>query len=232
MSSYTPSNKSQQWGEGYIDVATRIVEFRSKFPEGSLRPFNPDQPVTIITIEGKTYLQYVACAYRDPHDAAPGIGVAWEPFPGKTPFTRDSEAMVAETSAWGRAIVATLAADTKKGIASADEIRVANARREAPAKRPQPVEAQDPSPEEREQATSTIDQGWASGEEEKPARANAKQVQRIQIMRQQVPALQDDELYHERLLKAYGVISTKDLTIAQANDLIKKLEKAIEASKA
>lgn len=228
MSAY--NQKSQQWGEGYIDVATRIVEFRAKFPEGSLRPFNPDQPITIITIEGKTYLQYIACAYRDPHDAAPGIGVAWEPFPGRTPFTRDSEAMVAETSAWGRAIVAALAADTKKGIASADEIRVANARREAPAKRPQPIETPQATQAEQEQAAEAIDQGWQSGEEAKPDRANTKQVQRIQIMRQQVPALQDDELYHERLLKAYGVISTKDLTQAQATDLIKKLDKAIEAS--
>jgi len=219
MSAYN-QNKSQQWGEGYIDVATRIVEFRTKYPEGSLRPFNPDQPVTVITLGDKTFLQYVACAYRDPHDAAPGIGVAWEPFPGRTPFTRDSEAMVAETSAWGRAIVACLAADTKKGIASADEVRVANARRQ-----PQ---------EERKAATvvepAVDEQGWQSGDEEDPKRATAKQVQRIQIMRQQIPSLVDDETYHERLLKAYGVVSTKDLTQAQATDLMKKLDKAIESS--
>jgi len=220
MSAYN-SNKSQQWGEGYIDVATRIVEFRAKFPEGSLRPFNPDQPVQIITIEGKTFLQYVAVAYRDPHDVAPGIGVAWEPFPGKTPFTRDSEAMVAETSAWGRAIVAALAADTKKGIASADEVKVATARRQAA-----PVERK-PEPIEEPQVD---EQGWQSGAEEDPKRATTKQVQRIQIMRQQLPSLQDDETYHERLLKAYGVVSTKDLTQAQASDLMKKLDKAIESS--
>ena len=43
-------------------------------------------------------------------------------MPGKTPYTRDSEVMVAETSAWGRAIVAALAGDTKRGVASKEEV--------------------------------------------------------------------------------------------------------------
>lgn len=108
--------------DSYIDVAERIRMFRDKHPDGSLRPHNPDNPVTVQQVGDNTYLQYVACAYRSPDDPAPGIGVAWEKVPGKTSFTRDSEAMVVETSAWGRAIVAVLAADTKK-VASADEVR-------------------------------------------------------------------------------------------------------------
>jgi hypothetical protein len=63
----------------------------------------------------------IAWAYRTPDDQRPGIGHAYEPFPGKTPYTRDSEVQNAETSAWGRAIIA-LNFDTKK-IASADEVR-------------------------------------------------------------------------------------------------------------
>jgi hypothetical protein len=43
-------------------------------------------------------------------------------MPGKTPYTKDSEIQNAETSAWGRAIVAVLAADTRKGVASRDEV--------------------------------------------------------------------------------------------------------------
>jgi hypothetical protein len=208
----TYTNKSQSgssWAEGYIDVATRIVEFRAKYPEGSLRPQNPDNPITVINIGDKTYLQYVACAYRNPTDTAPGIGVAWELFPGRTPFTRDSEAMVAETSAWGRAIVAALAGDTKKGIASAEEVQAAKARQ---GKTPEPK--------------TEIDLGWQSKDEESPKRATEQQVKLIQILRKDIPQLHDEEVYHERLLKAYGVISTKDLTQAQATDLIKKLEKS------
>ena len=65
---------------------------------------------------------YTACAYRTPDDIRPGVGVAWELVPGATSFTRGSEAMNAETAAWGRAIVAVLAADTKRGVASAQEV--------------------------------------------------------------------------------------------------------------
>jgi hypothetical protein len=204
---------SKNWAEGYIDVATRIVEFRSQFPNGSLRPYNPEEPIKIININDKTYLQYIAVAYRTPDDQAPGIGIAWELIPGKTPFTRDSEAMVAETSAWGRAIVAALAADTKKGIASADEIMAAKSR-----------QANKTATKPETKVYSDQDLGWQSKDEEEPIRVNAKKIQRIQILRNSIPSLQDDELYHKKLLAAYGVISTKDLTEKQADDLIKKLE--------
>lgn len=107
---------------GYVDVAERIREFSEKHPEGSLQPLNLDKPFIVTLVEDKTFVVYTAAAYRSPDDIRPGVGVAWEPFPGKTNFTRDSEVMNAETSAWGRAIVAALAADTQK-IASAEEVR-------------------------------------------------------------------------------------------------------------
>ena len=81
----------------------------------------------------------MALAYRAPDDPMPGIGTAWEPFPGRTPYTRDSELMNAETSAWGRAIVATLAADTNKGIASREEVRNRSEDAPAPARKPRTV---------------------------------------------------------------------------------------------
>lgn len=108
---------------GYVDVAERIRLFREKHPNGSLQPLNHDKPFDIITIEdGHVFVVYVAAAYREPTDPRPGIGIAWESFPGRNNFTRDSELQNAETSAWGRAIIATLAADTQK-IASAEEVR-------------------------------------------------------------------------------------------------------------
>jgi hypothetical protein len=108
----------------YVDVAERIRMFRDLYPEGSLRPASLERPFWIEDVPNVgPRLVYVAAAYRHPEDPAPGIGSAWEPLPGKTPYTRDSELMVAETSAWGRAIVAALAADTKRGVASADEVR-------------------------------------------------------------------------------------------------------------
>lgn len=122
---------NQQFAADYIDVATRILEFRTKHPEGSLQPADLSMPYRIETISDQIYISVVAAAYRSPDDSRPGIGMAYELFPGKTPYTRGSELQNAETSAWGRAIVAALAADTKKGVASADEMRNRQAERES-----------------------------------------------------------------------------------------------------
>jgi hypothetical protein len=114
----------------YVDVASRIVEFRNKYPNGSLQPANLDKPYEVVTIGDRVFIAYVAAAYRTPDDQRPGIGTAYEPFPGRTPYTKDSELQNAETAAWGRAIMAALAADSRKGIASAEEVRNRVAERE------------------------------------------------------------------------------------------------------
>ena len=102
----------------YVDVAERKREFVERYPEGVLqswlRPY-------IEQVGDRSYIVYAAAAYRTPDDPRPGIGWAWEPVPGPTPFTYDSELQNAETSAWGRAILA-LGFETKK-IASAEEVR-------------------------------------------------------------------------------------------------------------
>jgi hypothetical protein len=107
----------------YVTVAQRIAQFRDKHPAGCLRPLDPAQPYEIRQIGDATMIIVVAAAYRAPDDPMPGVGMAAEPFPGRTPYTRGSELMNAETSAWGRAIVAVLAADTSLAIASQDEVR-------------------------------------------------------------------------------------------------------------
>lgn len=116
----------------YIDVAARIVQFREQFPDGSLQPADGAVPYRIEKIGDQTYIVVVAAAYRRPDDARPGIGMAYEVFPGKSNFTRGSELQNAETSAWGRAIVAALAADTKRGVASAEEVRNRRAEQSEP----------------------------------------------------------------------------------------------------
>ena len=106
----------------YVDVAERISIFRDKYPTGCLQPANLNEPLQVFNLDGKAYVMYTACAYRTPDDTRPGVGIAWELVPGATSFTRGSEVMNAETAAWGRAIVAVLAADTKRGVASAQEV--------------------------------------------------------------------------------------------------------------
>lgn len=138
------------YAEGYVDVATRIAEFYKRYPEGSLQM----DPIEWIDIDGQRFIMARAYAYRTPDDARPGMGHAWEPVPGRTPYTRGSEVMVLETSAWGRAI-ASLGIATREGIASAQEVQGAEGRRQAysegparsgPASRPSAREATGPAP--------------------------------------------------------------------------------------
>ena len=120
-------SKQGGFADDYIPVNERISRFIEQYPQGSLRPLWPDEPYRVLG-EGETkWLVYGACAYRTPDDQAPGVGLAWEPVPGRTPFTRGSELMVAETSAWGRALAA-IGIATNKSIASAEEVRSAQER--------------------------------------------------------------------------------------------------------
>jgi len=106
------------FAKDYKDVATRLSEIRAIYPELSLQQVRCE----LIDQGGQLGWLYVAAAFRTPDDLRPGMGTAFEPVPGKTPYTKDSELMVAETSAWGRALVA-IGADTKNGVASADEVK-------------------------------------------------------------------------------------------------------------
>lgn len=103
----------------YIDVAERRREFFALHPAGSFQgegEFIRDEQGKIVGF------LYRAFAYRSPDDVRPGVGTAFEPIPGKTPYTKDSEVMNCETSAWGRAILAACGIESKK-IASADEVQ-------------------------------------------------------------------------------------------------------------
>lgn len=109
--------------EDYIEVPERIQRFYEKYPEGSLQG-----TWEVVEIGGETLIVYTARAYRTATDHVPGVGTASEPYPGKTSFTKGSELMNAETSAWGRAIVSLgfLAKDEK--VASKEEVKGAQAR--------------------------------------------------------------------------------------------------------
>lgn len=99
----------------YKEVAERIQDFRKQYPDGTIQS-------EIVTTGFDGFITVKAYAYRTPDDDRPGTGLAWEPVPGKTPYTRDSELQNAETSAIGRAIIMVGASDAKR-VASANEVR-------------------------------------------------------------------------------------------------------------
>lgn len=125
----------------YVEVADRLRDLFAKHPFASLRG-----SYEIVEVGGETFVAYRAECYRGDEDKHPGVGCAWEPVPGKTPYTKGSELQNAETSAWGRAIVAVGASESKK-IASANEVRNARTRNaEVNAQvRAEPVAATQPS---------------------------------------------------------------------------------------
>jgi len=96
-----------------------MAEFFEAYPDGSFQ-----SECQFLQTDGRSCVVVKAYAYRHPEDPKPGQGLAYEFIPGKTPYTKDSELQNAETAAWGRAVVAVGAGDTKRTpIASRDEVR-------------------------------------------------------------------------------------------------------------
>lgn len=116
--------------DDYVDVAERIRQFKTLYPNGVLKALHQPQ---LVQAGDQLFILYAAAAIPEP-DSKPetyGVGYAWEPVPGRTSFTKDSELMNAETSAWGRAIIALGDFETKK-IASLNEVRNRESASEAP----------------------------------------------------------------------------------------------------
>lgn len=220
----------------YVDVAERIVEFRNKYPDGSLQPADLARPYSVEEIAGGTFIVVVAAAYRTADDTRPGVGMAQEPFPGRTAFTRGSELQNAETSAWGRAIVAALAADTKRGVSTAEEIR----NRAEDLKNPlpdvqqhhqrRPVKAEEPSPHDLNVIAARYTTKWlqvdskdAVGRLWKEAAANANAASDIDVA----------GLLEESDREVLGVEEGSALTLSQlatkAGQYVVKFSRAVRA---
>ena len=86
--------------DNYVDVPTRLRMALEKHPDLRIQE---SQPV-FREVSNKLYIEIRCTVWRDKDDTLPVIAYCWEPFPGTTPYTRDSEQMNASTSALGRAL--------------------------------------------------------------------------------------------------------------------------------
>jgi hypothetical protein len=102
----------------YVDVKTRATMFYEKYPDGRIASSTP----VVVEIGDQKFIEVTASVWRSPEDPIPCVASAWEIFPGKSSFTKNSEMMNAETSAIGRALFAAGIA-TSSGVASAEEVR-------------------------------------------------------------------------------------------------------------
>ena len=101
----------------YVDVPTRFAMALERWPELRIIENRPE----IITIADKVFISVTMQAWRTPDDPVPAQATCFEPFPGKTSFTRDSEQMNASTSALGRVLGLMMSFGPK--MASAEEVR-------------------------------------------------------------------------------------------------------------
>ena len=103
--------------DGYVTVNERLTMALERWPELRVVEAGPK----IIQIGEHTFVEVTITVWRDPSDTLPATAAAWEPFPGKTPYTRDSEMMNASTSALGRAL-GLMGIGTAGSISTADEV--------------------------------------------------------------------------------------------------------------
>ena len=101
----------------YVDVPTRFAMALERWPELRLVENRPE----VITLGDKTFIAVTVQAWRTPDDPIPAQATAWEPMPGLTPFTKNSEMMNASTSALGRVLGLMMSFGPK--MASAEEVR-------------------------------------------------------------------------------------------------------------
>lgn len=121
------------FADGYVDVPTRLRMALGKYPDlriqETARSIEPGP-------DGSQVLVCTVTVWRSPDDPLPSIASASEPYPGRTPFTRNSELMVGMTSALGRAL-GYMGFGIDRSIASSNEVE-ARTGTPAPAPRPAP----------------------------------------------------------------------------------------------
>ena len=110
----------------YVDVPERFRQALQRWPELRVMENRPE----IITIGDKTFISVTMQIWRTPDDPIPAQATCFEPFPGKTSFTRDSEQMNASTSCLGRCLGLMMSFGAK--MASAEEVRNRQTETETP----------------------------------------------------------------------------------------------------
>jgi hypothetical protein len=82
----------------YVDVPTRFAALLEKWPELRIKEHRPE----IVTVGEQIFISVTMQAWRTPDDPLPCQATCYEPFPGRTPFTKLAEQQNASTSCLGR----------------------------------------------------------------------------------------------------------------------------------
>jgi hypothetical protein len=101
----------------YVDVKTRLKQALALYPQLRIVEHRPE-----ITLVGdQLFIECSVTVSRDPDDPIPVTAYIFEPYPGKTSFTKNSEQANGATSVLGRAL-GYMGFGIDKSIASSNEV--------------------------------------------------------------------------------------------------------------
>lgn len=110
--------------DNYVDVATRLRLAFEKYPDLRIQ----ETAREIVEMPDKScFIRCTVTVWRDLADTIPAIATACELYPGRTPYTKNSENEVGFTSALGRCL-AYAGFSGNSAIASRDEVQAAQSR--------------------------------------------------------------------------------------------------------
>jgi len=110
--------------ENYVDVATRLRLAFDKYPDLRIQ----ETAREVIEMPDKScFIRCTVTVWRDGTDLIPAVATACELYPGRTPYTKNSENEVGFTSALGRAL-GYMGFGINNAIATRDEVQAAQSR--------------------------------------------------------------------------------------------------------
>ena len=101
----------------YVDVKTRLKQALALYPKLRIVEHRPE----ITQVGDQLFIECSVTVSRDPDDPIPVTAYMFEPYPGRTTFTKLSEQANGATSALGRAL-GYMGFGIDKSIASSNEV--------------------------------------------------------------------------------------------------------------
>jgi hypothetical protein len=101
----------------YVDVKTRLKQALALYPQLRIVEHRPE----ITMVGDQLFIECSVTVSRDPDDPIPVTAYIFEPYPGKTSFTKNSEQANGATSVLGRAL-GYMGLGIDKSIASSNEV--------------------------------------------------------------------------------------------------------------
>lgn len=102
----------------YVDVKTRLTQALAAHPQLRITEHRP----VPVQVGDQLFIECAVTVARDIDDPVPVTAYMYEPFPGRTPYTKLSEQANGATSALGRAL-GYMGFGITTSLASANEVR-------------------------------------------------------------------------------------------------------------